>query len=263
MAAAYTNLPFVNWMIFGFPLAILMMLVVWKGLGWIFPSEVKGIVGGEKIITTELNQLGSMTKNEKISLVLLLFTISLWVTSSFTGINSYSVALIGAVLFFVFGIVDWRDAQKNVDWGLIVFFGGALSLGAALLNTGAAEWLIKDLLALLGPNPSTLIITLLLMVIAVLITQVMSNIALSAILVPLSVTLASAQGVSIGTYAVPVAIACSLSFMFPMADPTVAMAYGTGYVKIKEILKAGIPMVVIGIILTIIILFTIGKPFLG
>ncbi len=91
----------------------------------------------------------------------------------------------------------------------------------------------------------------------------MSNIALSAILVPLSVTLAGAQGLPIGTYAVPVAIACSLSFMLPMADPTVAMAYGTGYVKIKEILKAGIPMVVIGIILTIIVLLTIAQPFLG
>ena len=91
----------------------------------------------------------------------------------------------------------------------------------------------------------------------------MSNIALAAILVPLSVTLALHKDIPIGTYAVPVAIACSLSFMLPMADPTVAMAYGTGYVKIKEILKAGIPLVVIGIIVSIVILFTIGKPFLG
>jgi solute carrier family 13 (sodium-dependent dicarboxylate transporter), member 2/3/5 len=263
MAAAYTHLPFLNWMIFGFPLAIIMMLIIWKGLGRIFPMEVKGIVGGKETITNKLSQMGAMTKNEKISLVLLLFTISLWVTTGFTGLNSYSVALIGAVLFFVFGILDWKDAQRNVDWGLIVFFGGALSLGAALLNTGAASWLINDLIGLMGNNPSTLLITILLMVVAVLITQVMSNIALSAILIPLSVTLASAQGLPVGTYAVPVAIACSLSFMFPMADPTVAMAYGTGYVNIKEILKAGVPMVIIGIILTIVVLLTIAKPFLG
>ncbi len=263
MAAAYTHLPFINWMIFGFPLAIIMMLIIWKGLGRIFPMEVKGIIGGKKTITNKLSQLGPMTKNEKISIVLLLFTISLWVTTGITGLNSYSVALIGAVLFFVFGILDWKDAQRNVDWGLIVFFGGALSLGAALLNTGAASWLINDLIGLMGSNPSTLLIMILLMVVAVLITQVMSNIALSAILVPLSVTLASAQGLPVGTYAVPVAIACSLSFMFPMADPTVAMAYGTGYVNIKEILKAGVPMVIIGIILTIVVLLTIAKPFLG
>ncbi|MBZ9570655.1 anion permease, partial [Methanobrevibacter sp. TMH8] len=92
---------------------------------------------------------------------------------------------------------------------------------------------------------------------------VMSNVALAAILVPLSVTLAHAQGLPIGTFAVPVAIACSLSYVLPTAGPTVAMAYGTGFVKIKEIFKAGFPLVIIGAILSIIIIFTIGKPFLG
>jgi len=122
--------------------------------------------------------------------------------------------------------------------------------------------LITDLVSMLGSNVSTVSIMILLMIIGVIFTQVMSNIALSAILIPLSVTLAAAQGQPIGIYAVPVAIACSLSFMFPMADPTVAMAYGTGYVNIKEILKAGIPMIVIGIILTIIVMLTIAKPFI-
>ena len=101
------------------------------------------------------------------------------------------------------------------------------------------------------------------MVIAVTITQVMSNIALSAILVPIAVTLAAAQHQPIGLYAVPVAIACSLSFMLPMADPTVAMAYGTKYVNIPEIFKAGLPLVIIGIIITIIIIQTLALPFIG
>ena len=261
MAAAYTHLPFLNWMIFGFPLAIALMLIIWKFLGLLFPFEVKGIIGGKETITTKMESLGSITKIEKITLGILLFTILLWVTASFTGINSYSVALIGAVLYFIFGVVDWKDAQTNVDWGLIIFFGGALSLGAALLNTGAASWLIKDIVAMLGSNPSTLLIMLVLMIIGVIITQVMSNIALSAILIPLSVTLAQAQGQPIGVYAIPVAIACSLSFMLPMADPTVAMAYGTKYVNIKEILKAGVPLIVIGVILTLVVLLTIAIPF--
>ena len=264
MAAAYTNIPFVNWMIFGFPLAVIMLIIIWKLLGRLFKPEVEGIVGGTKTITDKMESLGPMTMVEKKSLVILLFTIGLWITTGITGLNSYSIALIGAVLFFVFKVIDWKDAQNGVDWGLIVFFGGALSLGAALLQTGAANWLITDIVALLGSNPSTILITVVLMIIAVCITQVMSNIALSAILIPLSVTLAAAQGQPVGTYAVPVAIACSLSFMLPMADPTVAMAYGTGYVKIKEILKAGVPLVVIGIILTIIILLTpLAKPALG
>lgn len=264
MAAAYTHIPFANWMVFGFPLAIIMMLIIWKLLSRVFKPEVSGIVGGNKTISNKLESLGPMKRVEKISLGILLFTIALWVTASWTGLNSYSVALIGAVLFFVFKVLDWRDAQNGVDWGLIVFFGGALSLGAALLNTGAAEWLITDIVSVLGSNPSTILIMVVLMIIAVCITQVMSNIALAAILVPLSVTLAQAQGLPVGQYAVPVAIACSLSFMLPMADPTVAMAYGTGYVKIKEILKAGVPLVVIGIIITIILLLSpLASPVIG
>jgi len=209
-----------------------------------------------------MSVMGSITRNEKITALILFITIGLWVTTGITGLDSYSVALIGAAMYFISGVIDWKDAQEGVDWGLIIFFGGALSLGAALLNTGAANWLITDLIGLMGSNVSTLTIMLMLMVIAVIFTQVMSNIALSAILIPLAVTLAAAQGQPVGIYAVPVAISCSLSFMFPMADPTVAMAYGTGYVNIKEILKAGIPMVVIGIIATIAIILTIGQPFI-
>jgi len=263
MAAAYTNIPFVNWMVFGFPLAIIMMIIIWKYLGWVYKPEIEGVVGGSKTISDKMHKLGSLTRTEKITLVILLFTVSLWVTTSFTGLDSYSVALIGAVLLFAFGIVKWDDALKNSDWGLIVFFGGALSLGAALLNTGAAAWIINILIGMMGSNVSSIAIMILLMVIAVCITQFMSNIALAAILVPLSVTLASAQGQPIGTYAVPVAIACSLSFMLPMADPTVAMAYGTNYVNIKEIFKAGLPLVIIGIIITMVVILTIAQPFLG
>ena len=262
MAAAYTHLPFVNWMVFGFPIAIIMLFVTWKLLSWIFLPEVDGIVGGHDTLNKAIDIMGSITRKEKITAVILFFTIGLWVTTGITGIDSYSVALIGASLYFVTGVIDWKDAQEGVDWGLIIFFGGALSLGAALLNTGAAAYIITHLIGAMGNNVSTLSIMLLLMVIGVVFTQVMSNIALSAILIPLAVTLAAAQGQPVGIYAVPVAFACSLSFMFPMADPTVAMAYGTGYVKIKEILKAGIPMVVIGIIVTIITMLTIAKPFI-
>jgi len=257
MAAAYTHLPFVNWMIFGFPLAFILMTIIWKWLGFLYKSEVKGIVGGRDVIKAKKESLGPMSKNEKLTLVILLFTIGLWVTTSITGIDSFSVALIGAVLLFAVRVIDWKDAQSGVDWGLIVFFGGALSLGAALLGTGAANWLIGDIVAFLGPNASTLLIMVVLMIIAVTITQVMSNIALSAILIPIAVTLATTQNQPIGIYAIPVAIACSLSFMLPMADPTVAMAYGTKYINIPGIFKAGLPLVIIGIIVTLIVLLTV------
>ena len=145
--------------------------MIWKLLGRIFPSEVKGIKGGKEVVSSKLESMGPLSKNEKITAIILLFTIGLWVTTQFTGLNSYSIALIGAALYFIAGIINWQDAQKNIDWGLIIFFGGALSLGYALLNTGAAAWLIKGLLAMMGSDPSTILIMVVLMVIAVVITQ--------------------------------------------------------------------------------------------
>jgi len=261
MAAAYTKLPFVNWMIFGFPLAIILMLIIWKILLRIFPPEIHDTKGKDKLVSDKLDLIGSMNQDEKISTLILFFAILLWITASWTGINSYSVALIAGVLFILSGVIDWRDAQKNIDWGLIIFFGGALSLGSALLNTGAAKWLIEDIIVAMG-SPSPIAVMIVLMMLSVIITQVMSNIALSAILVPLSVTLAHTQHLPVGTYAVPVAIACSLSFLLPTADPTVAMAYGTGFVKLGDIPRSGVPLIIIGVILTIIVIFTIARPFL-
>lgn len=261
MAAAYTNLPFVNWMIFGFPLAIILMLIIWKILLRIFPPEIHDTKGKDKLVSDKLDLIGSMNRDEKMSTLILSFAILLWITASWTGINSYSVALIAGVLFILSGVIDWRDAQKNIDWGLIIFFGGALSLGSALLNTGAAKWLIEDIIVAMG-SPSPIAIMIVLMILSVIITQVMSNVALSAILVPLSVTLAHTQHLPVGTYAVPVAMACSLSFLLPTADPTVAMAYGTGFVKLGDIPRSGVPLIIIGVILTIIVIFTIAKPFL-
>jgi len=79
-------------------------------------------VGGDSVLTEKLSKMGNISKNEKISIGILLFAITLWVTAGMTGIDSYSVALIGAVLFILSGVITWNDAQKNVDWGLIVFF---------------------------------------------------------------------------------------------------------------------------------------------
>lgn len=262
MVAAYTQIPFVDWMIFGFPIAFAVMFIIWQVLGKVFKPEVSGIVGGKKTLSSKIESLGPITRTEKITAVIFLFTIGLWVTGSITGINSYSVALIGAVLFFAFKLIDWKDAQNGVDWGLILFFGGALSLGAALLQTGAANWIITNIINIMGSDPSPTFILIVLMIVTIIIAQVMSNIALAAILVPLSVTLALSQGQPIGMYAVPVAIGCSLSFMLPMADPTIALAYGTGYVKLKDMVKAGFVISVLGTIVTIIILY-FARPLLG
>ncbi|MDO9044850.1 MAG: anion permease [Methanobacteriaceae archaeon] len=103
-------------MAFGFPLAIALLAIIWFVLKKIFPPEVEGISGGKEFIQSKMLNLGPISKKEKLSATILLFTIGLWVTTSITGLNSYAIAMMGAFLFFAFGIIEWEDAQKNVDW---------------------------------------------------------------------------------------------------------------------------------------------------
>jgi sodium-dependent dicarboxylate transporter 2/3/5 len=112
MAAAYTQIPFASWMIFGVPLSIILLIIIWKLLGIIFKPEFSGRIGGKETVTNKMESLGPMSKVEKKSLVILLFTIGLWVTTSWTGLNSYSIALIGAVLFFIFKVFDGKKLNE-------------------------------------------------------------------------------------------------------------------------------------------------------
>jgi len=261
IASAYVHIPFVNWMMFGFPITIVLLFTIWKYLGFLFPSEIEEVPGGRKAIKEKLAKVGKFTRDEKIAIILLLFTISLWVTGEFTGLTSYAVALIGASLFFVFKILEWKDAQRNVDWGIVVFFGGALSMGATLVSSGGGYWLITHILSFLGPNPDPILIVLLLMIIGIILTQFMSNIVIAAILIPLIISLPQAQG-ELGMFAIPIALACSLPCVLPMSDPTVAISYSTNYISATEIIKAGLPVILVGIVTTIIIVFTIGRPLI-
>ena len=99
MAAAYTHIHFVKWMIFGLPIAFIMMFIFWILLGRVYKPEIKGIVGGTGTIKAKMSEIGPMSRAGKITLAILLFTIELWITTGFTGLDSFSVALIGAVYF--------------------------------------------------------------------------------------------------------------------------------------------------------------------
>lgn len=259
MAAAYTGIQFSTWMVVGVPIALVMLFLVVKVVEYMFPPEITKVCANELELKRRIHDMGVITGKEELAGGILLFTIILWVTESFTGLGSSTIALIGATLYLLLGVISWREAQKNINWSLIIFFGGALSLGAAMLQTGSAQWIIDNILIILGENTSPFILILVLMIIGVIFTQIMSNIALSAILIPITVSLADTTGVGASLYAVPVAIACSLSFVLPISDPTVAMAHTTGNVQIGEIIKIGGILATIGIIITVVVIFTVGS----
>jgi sodium-dependent dicarboxylate transporter 2/3/5 len=264
IAAAYANLSLGSWFVVGFPLSIVLMLLVWYGLLRIFPVNPNEFKPERPLMRSKLKELGPISSKEKTALLILVFVILLLATAPITAIDAYAVTLVGAVLFFLTGIITWKHAQAAVDWGVIVFFGSALSVGAALTSTGAATWIIDVFTVAIGTNVSPFVIVLTLMLVAAGLTQIVSNVGLAAIMVPIVTTLAKNMGLSPATFAVPVAVACSMSFMFPMSDPTIAMALGTGYVRSKDILKAGVPITLISVGISLIVVLSLlsGEGFI-
>ena len=178
IAAAYAKVSFAAWSSFGIPLAIILMIVIWKALTLIFRVSPGEFSFDKSLMQSRLEELGPLKRPEKLALGTLAITVGLLITAPLTSVDSYAVTLFGAVLFFLTGTLTWRHAEKNVDWGTIVFFSSALSVGNVLIATGTANWVIASIMAGVGASVSSTTITLLLMVIGVSLTQVVSNVGL-------------------------------------------------------------------------------------
>lgn len=257
IASTYANLSFAKWFVLGFPLSVALMLFIWWALLQIYPVKSSEFKSEKSVMRLKLRDLGPITGKEKFALLILFLVIVLLTTAPITAIFAYAVTLIGAVLFFLSGIINWKHAQTSVNWGVLVFFGSALSVGNALTSTGAATWVITMLLNTNGGNVSPIVIILILMLVSAALTQVISNVGLAAILVPIVTTLAKHLGLPAATFAVPVAVACSLSFMFPMSDPTIAIGHGTGYLRSKDIFRAGLPITLISVGISLVVVFSL------
>jgi sodium-dependent dicarboxylate transporter 2/3/5 len=237
-------------MLFGFPLAFLLMLVVWRILIIVFPLEAAAVKAPKKPINPGALTNSHMSHHERATLGIIALVVVLLITGPITGIDADSVTLFGAALFLVRGILRWKNVQRNIDWGTIVFFGVALSVGNDFITSGAAGWMIQTVTGLVGKS-SPLVYVVIFMILGAILTQVISNVGLTTILVPLAILLAGKMNVATSTFVIPSAVACSLSFMLPMSDPTIAMAYGTGFVSIRDIFRAGLPVTLIALCLSI------------
>jgi anion transporter len=147
-----------------------------------------------------------------------------------------SIALISVVLMFAFRLVDWKDVESHVQWGVVLMYGGAIAIGKALSDTGAAVWLAHSLIPgdILG-----LSLIALLVLVTLLFTESVSNAAAVAIVLPIAIPVGMAAGIEPVTMALTIGIIAGFAFMLPMGTPPNAMIYGSGYVRPSAMLKYG------------------------
>ena len=259
----HRQIAFSEWMLIGVPLAIVMLFVTWIYLTrFALKAEISELPGGKETIKNEIKKLGKITSAERKVLAVFIFVAVSWMVRGFIKSGSQmmhdsTIAIMGAIMLFIIPIdfkkgifvLDW-EAAKKVPWDIIILFGGGLSLADGFIKSGLAKWIGSQLTILQGTSFIVLIIFV--VIVAMLLTEVTSNTATSAMLIPVMGSIAI--GMSIHPYGpmIAVCIASSYAFMLPVATPPNAVVFGSKYVTIPTMARVGVILDIIGLIFIII-----------
>lgn len=245
------EISFVQWMAMGIPVVIIGLPIIFYTLvDIVFPVRLKSLPGGKEYIQSELDRLGEISSQEvKVAIVFALVAV-LWITRPLIeqlipGLSDASIAIFGALLLFVIPVdldksiflMRWQDAE-DLPWGVLILFGGGLSLAGAIQKTGLAEW-VGGYFEVLGGWPVILII-LVISAIIIMFTELASNSATAASFMPVIGSVAISIGQDPLLFAIPVTMVASCAFMLPVATPPNAIVYGSGVMTIPQMTKAGL-----------------------
>ena len=239
LTEAGTPFGFTDWMYYGLPFVIIFIPIAWVLLTRMFRCDIKTLktVAYKK----ELNRY------QKKVLIIFALTAILWLTTKIHGIDSNTVALIPIILLYVFGLLDTEDFAK-INWATLILIGGGLSLGLAI-QASALDAAIAGLIQVTIINQPLFIMFVGLAFFAILLTIVASNTAAAAVMIPLMIPLAAALGLPLVPVVMIAAIGVSLDFIVPVGTPPSAIAYSSGYIKVKDMARTGIVLATLGVLL--------------
>ena len=270
------DISFLNWMLIAMPISILLLLSLYVVLIKMFPNRIGVNQEMQSTIKSELRSLGPMTAPEKRVLIIFSITALLWITRALinkTGLvrlDDSMIAVFGALLMFVVPtglantrnekILDWSDTSK-MAWGILLLFGGGITLASALENAGiigkVGEWLAGF------SDGSLFYLVVLIVVLSIFISEFMSNVAQVIVFAPLVTALAEAVGANPFMLGIPMALAASCASMMPMGTPPNAIIFSSGYVRLKDMIKAGFVMNLISIILIVVFSYFVLPHIFG
>ena len=255
---------FFQWMIMGVPFAILMLTICYFVLvKVVYPNNLGELKTSGDVIQKELDKLGTMSKGEKIVLTIFVLTALSWMLRSQINIlfpnlklTDTTISMIGALALFVLPLdlkkgefpLDWEDTSK-LPWGILILFGGGLALAGGLKAAGLIDMLGTFISSKEGW--SVLLISSILIFVMLFMTELMSNVALVTILVPLVAAIAIGLDVPVLYMVIPVTLAASCAFMLPMATPPNAIVFASGHIKVHEMARVGVILNIISVIVLI------------
>jgi len=258
------DLSFARWMMVGVPVSAIMLPVAWFVLTrYLYPVNVPASQAVDEHLRKLREQLGPITTPERRVAVVFLTVVASWmfrrpVTEwlGITGVSDAGIVMTAALLLFVVPsgrekgpstqIMTWQDMTR-LPWGVLILFGGGLSLAMAVSDSGLALWLGQQLAPLNAWGTAVLVVASVALVI--FLTELTSNLATTATLLPVMGAIAIQAGVPPLVLTVPITIAASCAFMLPVATPPNAIVFSTGKLSIPQMVKAGIVLNIIGVII--------------
>jgi sodium-dependent dicarboxylate transporter 2/3/5 len=265
------EITFMQWFIFGLPISIILLFICWKYLTrYAFNFKQKSFPGGKQEIKRLLSLLGKITYEEKVVTLVFALTAFCWITRSFLlqsmlpGLDDTIIAIFFAILLFLIPskkkgeqLINWEEAVK-MPWGIILLFGGGMALAKGFEESGLANWIGSQMTSLSGLP--ILILILVLIASVNFLTEITSNLATTAMLLPVLAPMALTIDVHPFVLMVGAAVAASCAFMLPVATPPNAVVFGSGYLSIPDMVSKGFIMNVVSIlILTLFVYFVLPE----
>ena len=265
------EISFLKWFQFGFPISILLLAISWIYLTKVaFKFKQNEFNEGKEEINRQLEELGPISYEEKIVLSVFVLTGLAWILRTYLlnkfipNLDDSIIALISGISLFLFQannqegknekIMNWEDAVK-LPWGVLLLFGGGLAIAQGFQSSGLANWIAENLTQL---NGFSLFIILLVLITAVnFLTEITSNLATTAMLLPILAPTAVILGVHPYILMVGATLAASCAFMLPVATPPNAIVFGSNYLKISDMVRVGILMNIISIIIIFMMVYFI------
>jgi len=272
------EIDFFTWMKFGIPLAAMLTPIVWLWLIKVpYRHLPRRLSQAKEVIKQEMEELGPMSRGEQWTLFVFLLAAFSWIFAKtkdiggvtvpgldiiIPGISDTGIAIFAAILLFVLPVnwkegiftMNWEWAEK-IPWGILILFGGGLCLSAAFIKSGLAT-LIVDSFSMLYLLP-IVVIALIVALVVSLLTEVSSNTAIASVMMPIMAVTSVSMGLHPYVLMMTAAVCASLAFMLPVATPPNAVAFGTGYIDIRTLVRSGWALNLIGVFFWTIFLFTV------
>ena len=268
MQEAYgLEISFTDWMKLGVPIATFMLFSSWYAITKIvYPVNFIASVETKLQLQNMLSNLGPLSKDEKKVLIIFSLAASAWMFRTlldnyvpFSGLTDAGIAIIAALSFFLIpsenkqtDLLTWEQANK-LPWGLLVLFGGGLSLAASIGSSGLGGWIGQGLTVL--ENVPSIILILAVATMIIFLTEITSNVATTSTFLPVVGAVAVALGIAPISLTIPVVLAASCAFMLPVATPPNAIVFGSGKLTIPDMIRAGFALNIIGIFLVTLFAF--------